>query len=270
MYIDTANNKSAQKTYGVIRKDDEVIITEVIKIYTTEQLLAINSEKEPNHSEYFRTYILMNDIRFKVSDFEIDYWKPIGEIEIVDGQFEGNDKAIHVTYLDSDNEEYTIVYNKENNYSEIEYEFTIKTFVVDKEERTSADEYTKIFDITNESDIKEIGKTILVKRGAPNFKKVQAEIDSISFKPSNEAVIEVENPAKINPIVELLIEFNYINLKVQVVEADNGSVDLTDKATVKINDKVLTKEECKNGVSVVAGLELSYTTECSSYKNKER
>lgn len=127
-----------------------------VPIYTAEQLLMMgNGTKNVNiNGKYYdfnndesTTYVLMNDIKFKASDYTNQltdgYWTPVGEkiskyeklvsedisTEIENQQFKakfyGKNNNIEVIYTDDENDEYSIVYSQENSYCEIEYAFNI-------------------------------------------------------------------------------------------------------------------------------------------------
>ena len=127
-----------------------------VPIYTAEQLLMMgNGPKNVNiNGKYYdfnndesTTYVLMNDIKFKASDYTSQltngYWTPVGEkiseyeklvsedisTEIENQQFKakfyGKNNNIEVIYTDNENDEYSILYSQENSYCEIEYAFNI-------------------------------------------------------------------------------------------------------------------------------------------------
>ncbi len=99
----------------------------IIPIYTAEQLLAIGTdEKDVNiNGKYYNfnnnentIYALMNDLKFTASDYndkltDDGYWTPIGDNETLVAKFEGNGHKIEVIYGNKNK-----IYDKNNNYSD--------------------------------------------------------------------------------------------------------------------------------------------------------
>ena len=99
----------------------------IIPICTPEQLLMIGSgQKNVNvNGRYYNfdntentIYMLMNDIRFKISDYKdkipSGYWTPIGNNIKLKAKFEGKNHKISVIYADN-----TIEYSDSNKYADI-------------------------------------------------------------------------------------------------------------------------------------------------------
>ena len=109
----------------------------IIPIYTVQQLLMMGKEqKDVNiNGKYYdfnndenTIYILMNDLRFKASDYSDQltngYWTPIGNNTELIAKFEGRGHTIEVIYDDESK-----IYSKENNYSDEEdYKNVIEIF----------------------------------------------------------------------------------------------------------------------------------------------
>ena len=109
----------------------------IIPIYTVQQLLMMGKEqKDVNiNGKYYdfnndenTIYILMNDLRFKASDYSDQltngYWTPIGDNTELIAKFEGRGHTIEVIYDNGSK-----IYSKENNYSDEEdYKNVIEIF----------------------------------------------------------------------------------------------------------------------------------------------
>ena len=173
----------------------------IIPISNVEQLLAIGTGQDKiidgkyyNFSNDEDTiYLLANDIEFNAYDEEslIDengdyYWMPVGDKMDFLAEFEGLENNIKVTYKDSD-EEYTIIYSQENNFSEPEYELNIRVI---NQKGNLID--GAIISVNNEENENKGEATISVKRKQNTTISVKAEgyNDYVT-------TLNIENPSKI-------------------------------------------------------------------------
>lgn len=191
-----------------------------VPIYTAEQLLMMgNGTKNVNiNGKYYdfnndesTTYVLMNDIKFKASDYTNQltdgYWTPVGEkiseyeklvsedisTEIENQQFKakfyGKNNNIEVIYTDDENEEYSIVYSQENSYCEIEYAFNI---IPKRSDGTTATDTTVyVNDVATDVLGEQIVKTKRLQPLNIKLELLNSQYDTL------EITINVINPNKI-------------------------------------------------------------------------
>ena len=99
---------------------------------------------------------------------------------------------IAVQYLDSDNEQYIIIYDESNNYSEKEYSFTI---IPKFEDGTIASNASILIDGIATGELGQ--QHITIKRNKQTL--ISASVDSTSNNPTE--TVMIKNPNK--------IEYNY-------------------------------------------------------------
>lgn len=194
----------------------------IIPIYTVEQLLLIGEEHQNVNinGKYYNftddeniAYMLMNDLKFKVSDYpdkvdENGYWVPLGDrVKVI-----GKNHTIEVIYeeeiettIDVDEtteeqeleeNEYSVIYSQESNYSEPYYEVGIVPMLSSGEVATEA----KI--LLNNQETGLAGKTKIKIRRLETT-TISIYLGENYSKPQKE--IYIENPEKINSI-EFTIE----------------------------------------------------------------
>ena len=244
IYQDTKGNKSMQKTVGIVLEDDGIPnVAEVVKIYTSDQLLSIateekmviatreNNEKNNQLFNMFGDFIQINEKRIiptkqeyaanptnensKITkiyvlmndiEFKLDeYWTPIGEAKIKDGKLDGNNKKITIIYTDADGEEYAVVYDESSNYKEKAY----KVNIIPKLEDGTTAKNANI--LITYSDGRKIEKTT----GATGEESIEILLQRETEEVVIEAWIEgniystpitfkIENPNKINDICPVI------------------------------------------------------------------
>ena len=202
-YAMVANKVKAQKevvaqTRAIYNNTEDIeeiynsfLIDNIIPISNAEQLLAIGSDeiREIGGKEYTFSndpstkYVLMNDIEFNGKD----YWVPINDRKDLLSLFDDNGKIITVEYKDSDDVEYTVTYDKENNISEPEYELTVKA--VDESGQILSD---AVIYVNGKEQPTKGETTVSIKR--LQGVKIYAELDG--YKKSEGEDVCIENPKK--------------------------------------------------------------------------
>jgi len=294
IYQDTKGNKSMQKTVGIVLDESGTpTVADVVKIYTSDQLLSIDPDEKtiiasrknkeesnkifnlfgdfiqvnekrviPMKQEYAtsptvegnkiaKIYVLMNDIEVKLDE----YWIPIGEAQIKDGKFDGNNKKITIIYTDAEGEEYAVVYDESSNYKELSYKINI---IPKLEDGTIAKNATvsikypdgKIIEkATGENGEESI--EILLKR---ELEEVIIEAWINGNKPiySSPISFKVENPNKIKDIYPV-IKNAIVTITVNPTPSD---------AIVTINGQT------KKSITVQTGTTINWTVSKEHYISK--
>lgn len=243
IYDNTSNMEEVYNSY---------FMDNVVPIYNNEQLFAIGTgTRMMINGKYYdflnddsTMYVLMNDLSFNAYDQCNDYyWVPIKDRENLFSSFNGNGHKISVNYIDSENDEYTVIYSGESNFSEPEYKMAVR--VTDGEGRIYSDAVIHVNDVPQEGK----GDTVIsVKRLQET--KIYATLEG--YKGSDTTTILIENPNKMLQNLELILgKYTF-------------TVNPTpSNATVTINGEV------RNSISVSKGAEVSWRVEAVGHVAKE-
>lgn len=217
IYAINANKIKAQKeimlqiknVYGNSKSMNEIYDTyfnqgNIIPIYTVDQLLAMGDETKKlcSDGKYYTfandantIYLLMNNLEFKASNYSTKlpsgYWIPVGDNEDLTSKFEGKRYTIKVEYTDLDNVNYSIIYSKENEFAEPEYNVTVTPLLPNN---TTADEAEIFVDDETTPRITGVG-SVKVKRHKGTI--VRAHLDGYADISQN---ITIQNPDTISDI----------------------------------------------------------------------
>lgn len=242
----------------------------IIPIYTVEQLLMIGEEHQNVNinGKYYNftndanmVYMLMSDLKFKVSDYpdkvdDTGYWVPLGDrVNVI-----GKNHTIEVVYeeeiettieVDETTEEqevvkneYSVIYSQESNYSEPYYEIDI--FPILSSGNTA--ENAKI--LLNDEETGLTGKT-KVKIRRLEKTKISIYLNENYNEPQTE--IYIENPEKISNIKFTLEELN-VTIKI------NTNIQ---NAIITINGTV------QNSITAEKGTKVNYKVTCDGYYTRE-
>lgn len=243
IYDNTSNMEEIYNSY---------FMDNVVPIYNNEQLFAIGTgTRMLINGKYYdflnddsTMYVLMNDLSFNAYDQGDDYyWVPIKDRIDLLSSFNGNGHKISVNYVDSENDEYTVIYSGESNFSEPEYKMAVR--VTDGEGKIYSDAVIHVNDIPQEK----YGDIIVsVKRLKET--KIYATLEG--HKGSDTTTILIENPNKMLQNLELILG--------KYTFAINPTPS---NATVTINGEV------RNSISVSKGTEVSWRVEAVGHVAKE-
>ena len=201
-----------RKTYEAKKSLEEIYNSyfntgNIIPIYNVEQLMMIgevhnniniNGKYYNFNNDEDTIYMLMDNIEFNAEDFAqagtVDKWKNVN--------FYGNSYTITVTYEDSENAEYTIVYSEENNYQEPIYKVEIKVFT---EQSVDVTESAEIY-IRNGEQLTQIEQD---SNGKYIIDVTRLEETTIVARLTNysdaQQVIYIENPNKKDSEINLTL-----------------------------------------------------------------
>lgn len=252
----------------------------IIPIYTVDQLLDMGTEKKNVNikGKYYdftnnenTVYVLMNDLQFKANDYadrlDNGYWMPVGdriiayettqksrsidESEEEDGldlqfkaKFEGKNNKIEVSYVDEENDEYSVIYSQESKYCEPEYEVNVTPVFSDETIVNDAQI------LKNEEQTGLIGQTIIkIKRLKTT--SVSAYLDD-NYTVPKESIL-ITNP---NKIKNVNLKFESLNV-VLTIEPEPANAEVMING---VNTRI---------ISVPAGTTVNYQVSCSEYYTKQ-